>query len=74
MDDLSRLCCQNPACPEYGVRDGGNLSVCDRATANKTNTASFTAMSARSDFPNARVPPSSERICPPRRWPRSWNI
>jgi hypothetical protein len=22
MDDLSRLCCQNPACPEYGVRDG----------------------------------------------------
>jgi transposase-like protein len=30
MDDLSRFCCQNPACPKYGVRDLGNLSVCDR--------------------------------------------
>lgn len=28
MDELSRFCCQNPACPEYGRRDAGNLSVC----------------------------------------------
>lgn len=31
MDDLSRFCRQNPACPKHGLRRGeGNLSVCDR--------------------------------------------
>ena len=30
MDDLSRFCCQNPACDDYGKRGAGNLSVCDR--------------------------------------------
>lgn len=29
-DDLSRFCCQQPQCPDYGKRDAGNLSVCDR--------------------------------------------
>ena len=28
MDDLSRFCCQNPLCPDYGKRGGENLSVC----------------------------------------------
>ena len=30
MDDLSHFCCQNPHCPQYGVREAANLSVCDR--------------------------------------------
>lgn len=30
MDDLTRFCCQNPACPTYGQRDAGNLTVCAR--------------------------------------------
>jgi transposase-like protein len=30
MGDLSRFCCQNPACSLYGRRDAGNLSVRDR--------------------------------------------
>lgn len=29
MDDLSRFCCLNPACPRYQQRDAGNLSVRD---------------------------------------------
>ena len=29
-DDLSGFCCQNPDCPRYGERGGGNVSVCDR--------------------------------------------
>jgi transposase-like protein len=29
MDDLSRFCCQNSECPDYGKRGGENLSVCD---------------------------------------------
>ncbi len=27
MDDLSRFCCLNSACPEYGKRGAGNLTV-----------------------------------------------
>jgi transposase-like protein len=30
MDDLTRFCCLNTACPAYGKRGAGNLSVCDR--------------------------------------------
>jgi transposase-like protein len=29
-DDLSRFCCQNPACPDYGQRGHGNLTTCAR--------------------------------------------
>ena len=28
MDDLSRFCCQNSECPDYGKRGAENLSVC----------------------------------------------
>jgi transposase-like protein len=27
MDDLSRFCCQDPDCPDYGKRGHGNLTV-----------------------------------------------
>jgi transposase-like protein len=30
MDDLSRFCCQNPDCPDYGLRGRGNLRVAFR--------------------------------------------
>lgn len=30
MDDLSRFCCQNSACADYGRRGHGNLTVCAR--------------------------------------------
>ena len=30
MDDLSRFCCLNPDCPDYGQRGLGNLTVCGR--------------------------------------------
>lgn len=30
MDVLSRFCCQNPECPDYGRRGAGNLTVCMR--------------------------------------------
>jgi transposase-like protein len=28
MDDLSRFCCQNTTCGDYGKRRAGNLTVC----------------------------------------------
>jgi LacI family transcriptional regulator len=30
MDDLAAFCCLNEACPAFGKRDAGNLSVCHR--------------------------------------------
>ena len=30
MDDLSRFCCQNSDCPDFGKRGAENLTVCDR--------------------------------------------
>lgn len=30
MDDLSRFCCQNSVCVDYGKRGAGNLTVCMR--------------------------------------------
>jgi hypothetical protein len=27
MDDLSKFCCQNPKCADYGKRGAGNLMV-----------------------------------------------
>ena len=35
MDDLARFCCQNAECSDYGKRDAGNLSVCDRYGVDK---------------------------------------
>ena len=30
MDELSRFCCQNSKCPDYGRRGAENLTVCAR--------------------------------------------
>lgn len=30
MQALSKFCCQNKKCPDYGKRDADNLTVCDR--------------------------------------------
>ena len=35
MDDLSRFCCQRPACRLYGQRGQGNLTVCARYGADQ---------------------------------------
>lgn len=35
-DDLSRFCCLNPDCPEYGRRDAGNLTACARYGKSRT--------------------------------------
>ncbi len=35
MEDLARFCCQNTACPDYGKRNAGNLTVCDHYGPNQ---------------------------------------
>ena len=30
QEDLTRFCCQNEQCPDYGKRGLGNLTVCGR--------------------------------------------
>lgn len=34
-ENLTRFCCQNAKCPDYGKRGAGNLSVCDHYGRNK---------------------------------------
>lgn len=34
-DGLSRFCCVQPSCPDYGKRGAGNLRVCDRIGKDK---------------------------------------
>ena len=36
MDDLSRFCCLNSDCPEYGKRGAGNLTVTGRYGPDKS--------------------------------------
>ena len=36
MDDLSRFCCQNSRCEDYGLRGGGNLTVSDHSRRYRT--------------------------------------
>ena len=35
MDDLSRFCCRNSACPDHGQRGHGNLTVCGQYGRNQ---------------------------------------
>ena len=36
MDDLSRFCCLNPDCPQYGQRGAHNLTVCGSYGSHQT--------------------------------------
>lgn len=36
MEDLSRFCCQNSRCEDYGKRGGENLTVTDRSRRYRT--------------------------------------
>lgn len=47
MDDLTRCCCQNPACPKQGQRDAGNLTVCARYGRNQRRLLYCRACKAR---------------------------
>jgi len=49
-EDLSRFCCQNEQCPDYGQRGLGNLTVCARY--GKDRTFFFVAYEGlRDEFP-----------------------
>ena len=71
MEDLSRFCCQNQDCPDYGRRGHGNLTVCGRYGKAQQHGCS-TAAPARPASPSARARPCSARTCPRRRPSRSW--
>ena len=47
MDDLSRFCCLNPDCPDYGKRNHGNLTVLARYGPNKTHVLRCSTCKAR---------------------------
>ena len=47
MDDLSRFCCVNAACADYGKRGHGNLTVPMRYGPNKTRLLRCSTCKAR---------------------------
>ena len=47
MDDLSRFCCLNSACPDHGKRNRGNLTVPARYGPNQTRVLRFSTCTAR---------------------------
>lgn len=47
MDDLSRFCCLNAACPEHGKRNHGNLTVPARYGPHKTRVLRCSTCKAR---------------------------
>jgi len=55
MDDLSRFCCLNSDCPEYGKRGAGNLTVTSRYGSQKDR------FSERKGTPcfDSRLPPET---------------
>jgi hypothetical protein len=55
MDDLSRFCCLNPRCPEYGRRGAGNLTVTGRYGPDK---ARFSERKGTPLF-DSRLPPGA---------------
>ena len=64
MDDLSRFCCLNCDCPEYGERGAGNLTVTSRYGPEKSRRmlrcrTCKTRFSERKGTPlfDARLPP-----------------
>ena len=64
MDDLSRFCCLNSRCPEYGRRGAGNLTVTSRYGPRKERrmlrcSACKARFSERKGTPlfDARLPP-----------------
>ena len=63
MDDLTRFCCQNPECPDYGK---GGPATCRSAIATgpTSNAACCIVPRARPGFANAKVPRCSERRLP----------
>jgi transposase-like protein len=65
MDDLSRFCCLNSACPEHGKRGAGNLTVTSRYGPDKARrmlrcrccTARFSERKGTPLF-DSRLPPA----------------
>ena len=47
MDDLSRFCCLNSACPDHGQRNHGNLTVPARYGPNNTRVLRCSTCKAR---------------------------
>jgi transposase-like protein len=65
MDDLSRFCCLNSGCPQYGKRGAGNLTVTSRYGPDKQRrmphcSACKARFSERKGTPlfDSRLPPS----------------
>ena len=62
-DDLSRFCCLNPACPDYGRRGHGNLTACARYGTHRRRLLYCTTCKAR--FSERKGTPLFDTRLPP---------
>ena len=62
MDDLSRFCCQNSQCPDFGLRDP-EISPSPADSASSGSIACSIAAPASTGSPNARVPRCTAPTC-----------
>ncbi len=56
MDDLSKFCCQETTCPDFGKRGFGNLSVCNRYGPNNSRRM-LRCMSCKARFSERKGTP-----------------
>jgi transposase-like protein len=62
-DDLSRFCCLNPACPDYGRRGHGNLTAC--ASYGKHRRRLLYCKSCKARFSERKGTPLFDTRLPP---------
>ena len=60
MDDLSRFCCLNSACPDHGERGIGNLTAPDRYGPDKSRRI-LRCRTCKSRFSERKGPPLFDR-------------
>jgi transposase-like protein len=63
MDDLTRFCCLNPACPDHGKRGHGNLTVPMRYGPRRTRLLRCSTCKAR--FSERKGTPLFDTRLPP---------
>jgi transposase-like protein len=64
MDDLSRFCCLNSECPEYGKRGAGNLTVTSRYGPEKARRM-LRCQSCKARFSERKGTPLFDSRLPP---------
>ena len=73
MEELARFCCPNTACADYGKRNAGNLTVCDRFGKQEPIRLLY-CRTCKKRFSERKGTPWLLRNCPARNWFPCWGM